>query len=304
MENIRLNEIIFFLEKDILNIVGPINDTVYVNNVADPTHANKYTLDWINKRHKEKQLLAEKSPAIVLICDSSIVYTPTLERAGKILLVVNNPRLTISKVIGRFFITKPSSGIHPSVIMAEGAVVDETAHIGAGCVIGNARIGKNTVIMPNVVVYDNVTIGDNCLIQAGVVIGTDGLGCQREKDGTLVKFPHLGGVVIEDNVEIGANCQIAKGVLSDTIIGKGTKINGLCFIAHNCVLGENVWITGDTMLCGTVHVGQNSTIFSNVTVRDQVTIGENATIGMGSLVTKNVPSNETWLGTPAHKFEK
>ena len=154
------------------------------------------------------------------------------------------------------------------------------------------------------VIYDNCEIGNDCLIHAGTVIGTDGLGCMREADGTLVKFPHLGGVRIGNNVEIGANCQIAKGVLSDTFIGDGCKINGLCFIAHNCILEENVWITGDTMLCGTVHVGKDATVFSNVIVRDQRHIGAGATIGMGAVVTKHVPDGETWLGNPARKLEK
>jgi UDP-3-O-[3-hydroxymyristoyl] glucosamine N-acyltransferase len=105
-------------------------------------------------------------------------------------------------------------------------------------------------------------------------------------------------------VEIGANCQVAKGAFSDTLIENGCKINGLCFIAHNCHLEENVWITGDTMLCGSVHVKRNSTIFSNVIIREQRVIGEKVTIGMGSVVTKNVPDGETWIGAPAHKHEK
>ena len=88
------------------------------------------------------------------------------------------------------------------------------------------------------------------------------------------------------------------------IIENGCKINGLCFIAHNSHLEENVWITGDTMLCGSVHVKRNSTIFSNVIIREQRVIGEGVTIGMGSVVTKNVPEGETWVGNPAHKMEK
>ena len=55
------------------------------------------------------------------------------------------------------------------------------------------------------------------------------------------------------------------------------------------------------MLCGSVHVGKNATIFSNVIVRDQTTIGSSAVIGMGSVVTKNVPEGELWIGSPAHK---
>ena len=119
-----------------------------------------------------------------------------------------------------------------------------------------------------------------------------------------MKFPHFGGVIIGNNVEIGANCQIAKGALSDTIIGDGCKINGLCFIAHNCILGKNVWITGDTMLAGSVKIEDDVTIFSKVMVREQVRIGKSAIVGMGSVVTKNIPANEIWLGVPAKKIEK
>ena len=231
-------------------------------------------------------------------------FTPTMQKQGKTLLVVTNPRMELAKIIDEFFIEKKAAGIHPTAIISKDAIISPSAFIGPGCVVGRAKIGDHTVLTASVVIYDDVEIGSNCLIQAGAVIGTDGLGCMREEDGTLVKFPHLGGVQIGDNVEIGANCQIAKGVLSDTIIKNGCKINGLSFIAHNCVLEDNVWITGDTMLCGTTHVGKNATIFSNVIVRDQRSIGEQSIIGMGSVVTKNIPSGETWIGSPAKKIEK
>ncbi len=97
---------------------------------------------------------------------------------------------------------------------------------------------KNSIIRANAVIGDGTIIGEDCLIQSGSVIGTDGLGCQREADGSLVKFPHLGGVIIGNMVEIGSNCQIARGALSDTVISDGCKINGLCFIAHNCFFGK------------------------------------------------------------------
>lgn len=212
--------------------------------------------------------------------------------------------MIMARIADHFFVEKHIPGINPSAVIDPDARIDETAHIGAGCIIGKVTIGAGTVLMPNVVVYDNVKIGDNCLIQAGVVIGTDGLGCSRDDQGRLTKFPHLGGVVIGNDVEVGANSQIAKGSFSDTIIEDGCKLNGLCFIAHNCHLEENVWITGNTMLCGSVHVGKNTTIFSSVIIRDQRTIGQGVTIGMGAVVTKSIPDGETWVGNPAKKFEK
>jgi len=35
-----------------------------------------------------------------------------------------------------------------------------------------------------------------------------------------------------------------------------------------------------------------------------ITIGENAMIGAGSVVTKNIPSNELWVGNPAKFIRK
>ncbi len=302
-KKIAVEDIVSFLGKEVIKVKGSYKNC-FIDNIPDAQHVEDSSLDWVNSSKANKQEIVENSPARVLVVDESIEYTPYLADKGKVLLVVRRPRPVMAEIATHFFVEKKEAGIHPSAIISIDAEIDTSAHIGAGCVIGKAHIGANTVLMPNVVIYDDVTIGDNCLIQAGAVIGTDGLGCVRDERGKLTKFPHLGGVIIGNDVEIGANCQVAKGAFSDTVIENGCKINGLCFIAHNGHLEENVWITGDTMLCGSVYVKKNSTIFSNVIIREQRMIGENVTIGMGSVVTKNVPDGETWVGTPAHKMEK
>lgn len=301
-KSIPVKQLVAYLNQQIIRVEGPI-ESIYIDNIPDINHVIESSLDWINPSKSNKQELAELSAAKVLIVDESIVYTNALKDKGKTIIVVKKPRVTMAEIAEHFFVEKKEPCINPSAMINKEAFIDSTAHISAGCVIGKAKIGANTVLMPNVVVYDDVIIGDNCLIQAGAIIGTDGLGCSRDDTGKLTKFPHLGGVIIGNNVEIGANSQIAKGSLSDTIIEDGCKLNGLCFIAHNCHLEENVWITGNTMLCGSVYVKRNTTIFSSVIVRDQRKIGEGAMIGMGAVVTKDVPDNETWIGNPAHKLE-
>lgn len=303
VKNISVEDILSFLSADVLQVKGNYKG-ISIDNVSDVEHVNEKSLDWINPKKHDKTCLAEKSLAKVLLVDPAVCYTDKMEQLGKVLIFVEKPRMSLAKVIQMFFVEKKASSIHPSAIIHKDAVIDPTAYIDAGCVIGRAKIGRNTVIMPNVVIGDNVSIGSNCLIQAGAILGTDGLGCSREPDGTLIKFPHLGGIIVGDNVEIGANCQVARGALSDTIISNGCKINGMCFIAHNCKLEENVWITGSTMLCGSTYVGRNATIFSDVIIREQSYIGEGSVIGMGAVVTKNVPAGETWIGAPARKMEK
>ena len=302
-KKILIADVIDFLGDSVINVYGN-TENVYVDNVADVAHVNATTLDWVNASKSNKQEIAETSVAKVMIVSKGVEYSDVLQQSNKVLIVVEKPRYFMAKIITHFFATKYPFGIHPSAVVDPEAVIDPSAYVGPACVIGKAKIGAGSVLVAGVVIYDNVQIGENCLIQAGAIIGTDGLGCSREKDGTLIKFPHLGGVVIGNNVEIGANCQIAKGALSDTFIDDGCKINGLCFIAHNSHLEKNVWITGDTMLCGSTHVEQNTTIYSNVIIREQSHIGSGVTIGMGSVVTKDIPNGETWYGSPARKAEK
>lgn len=302
-KGVAVKDIINFLGSEIIRIDGN-PENIYVINLKPPELVDKDSLDWIGKQKQNKQQIAEETAAQTIICDTSVIFTEKIAAQNKVLICVNNPRLIIALVADKFFLKKPEPGVHSTAYLHPKAVVDSTVYIGANCSIGKCKIHEGTTIYPNVTIYDGVSIGKNVLIQAGAVIGTDGLGCERRDDGTLIKFTHLGGVEIGDDVEIGANCQIARGALSNTIIGRGCKINGLCFIAHNCVLDENVWITGNTMLAGSVRVGKNATIFSSVIVREQRSIGQRATIGMGSVVTKDVPAGETWLGNPAKKVEK
>lgn len=301
-KTVEIKDIIAFLGDSVVAVQGPVEGRT-VDNLADPEHTEKSTLDWVKKSNKDKRQIVENSPADTLIVDPEIEYNDVLKSLGKTLIAVARPRMAISLVAAEFFLEKDPAFIHPGAIIDEEAVIDPTAYIGPGCIVGKAKIGAHTSLKAGVIIYDDVEIGDNCLIQAGAVIGTVGSGYQRNTDGRLFNFPHLGGVVLGNYVDIGANTQISRGVFGNTVIKDGCKLSGLCFVAHNCVLEENVWITGNTMLCGSVRIGRNATIYSNVTVRDRAQIGERAVVGMGSLVTKNIPAGETWFGSPARKKE-
>ncbi len=298
---ISVEAIVEHLGAMVLKVSGSM-DQLYVSHLRPVESVDEQTLDWIGNLRPDRQQIAESSPANVVLCDPTVSYSEAMRRSGKVLIHVENPRMALSLVSERFFVKRVQAGIHPTASVHPEAVVAPGAHIGPNCSVGRCSIGDGSVLTANVTVYDGVTIGNNVVLQAGAVIGTDGLGCDRRADGSLVKFPHLGGVTIGDEVEIGANCQIARGGLSDTVIGKGCKINGLSFIAHNCSLGENVWITGNTMLAGSVRVEANVTIYSKVIVREQRTIGKGAVIGMGAVVVTDVPAGETWLGSPAKRY--
>jgi len=302
-KRLELKDIIRYISNELKQIYGS-PDKLFVDNIADAANTNDNTLDWINPAKVNKQEIAESSKAKVMLVDSSVVFSKELQTLKKVLLVVDDPKSTIIKIINRFFVENPKAHIDKSAFIHPNAIIGENVYIGPNCYIGDCVIGDNNIIHSNVCIYDRTKIGNNNVIHSGAIICVDGLGCIRNVDGSLTEFPQLGGVIIGNNTYIGGNTHIASGSLSDTIIDNGCKINGMCFIGSNNHLCENVWITGSTMLAGSVTVGKNSTIFSKVVVRDWCQIGENVTIGMGSVVTKNVPSGETWVGNPAKKYEK
>lgn len=302
-KRIKVSEIVSYLGDKVIRVNGTVQD-FYIDNFADVARVNKTSLDWINPSKPNKQELTEKSAAKTILVDESIVYSDVLKEKEKILLVVENPKNILAMIMRTFFVDKIKPGIDSTAYIHPDAEIGKDVYIGPNCYIGKCKIGDNNVIHSNVSIYDRTTIGNNNVIHSGALICVDGLGCMRSKEGKLEEFPQIGGVVIGDNCYIGGNTHIASGSLADTIIEDGCKINGLCFIGSNDHLHENVWITGSTMLAGSVTVEKNTTIYSRVVVREWTHIGEGVTIGMGSVVTKNIPDGETWVGTPAHKMEK
>lgn len=302
-KKITVSELIKFLGKDLLAIKGDYSN-VYVDNLADVDRVNETTLDWINPQRPDKARIIQLSKAKVMLVDSSFVNSQDLNDYNKILLVVKNPKKSLAQIGNNFYVEKVKPSIDPSVIIDKNAIIGENVYIGPNCVIGKSRIGENCIIDANVCIYDEVTIGPNCMIKAGAVLGGVGFGFEKDENGDLFRFPQIGRLIIGNNVEIGSNTTIDRGALSDTRIGDFTKINNLCHIAHNNIIGKNVIIAGCVNISGSNIIEDNVLLAPNSSIRGWLKVGEGATIGMGAVVTKNVPKGETWIGNPARKLVK
>ena len=104
-------------------------------------------------------------------------------------------------------------------------------------------------------------------------------------------------------MEIGGNCCIDRGALSTTEIEDYVKINNLCHIAHNNHIRKNAVIAACVEISGSCDIGEDTWVAPNVCIRDQRMIGSNCIVGMGSVVVKNIPDNEVWVGNPARKLK-
>jgi UDP-3-O-[3-hydroxymyristoyl] glucosamine N-acyltransferase len=218
---------------------------------------------------------------------------------SKPLLISSNPRLAFARaqqLLGPMPLPEP--GVHPSAVVHSSARIAETASIGARAVIGkeveigagtqigagsvieaNVRLGRGCTLYPNVTIYAGARIGDRVVVHAGAVLGSDGFGYVRDpKTGHYEKFPQVGRLEIEDDVEIGANSTVDRGALEVTRIGRGSKIDNLVHIGHNCRIGEDVIIAAQTGLSGSIVVE------NNVVMGGQVGIGEHAHIEEGVML--------------------
>jgi UDP-3-O-[3-hydroxymyristoyl] glucosamine N-acyltransferase len=282
-------------------ICDPKLHSTQIQKVCTWDDATEKTMVWIKKTVKNKQDIINNLEATLFIVPDQEEYKAT---KGKALIVVSNPRASTMKIISKFFVTKQKCGIHPTAYIHPNAIVHESCYIGPFSYIGQSTVGKNTVIHGNIHVYDNVNIGENVVIHSGTVIGADGFGFERDDDGSVIKFPHIGGVIIKNNVEIGANTCIDKGTLGNTIINNGVKIDNLVHIAHNVVIGENSFVIANSMVGGSTKIGKNVWVAPSVSLMNGISIGANVTVGMASLVTKSIPDGETWTGSPAKPLKE
>lgn len=140
----------------------------------------------------------------------------------------------------------------------------------------NANIPSSTniwqfcVILPNAKIGENCNICSHCFIENKVVIGNN----VTVKCGVQI----WDGITLEDDVMIGANV---------------TFTNDRYPRSHN-----KEWKLLPTRVC------KGATIGAGATILPGLTIGERAMIGAGSVVTKNVPAGEIWVGNPAKFYKK
>lgn len=269
---------------------------------------------------KYNHYLYERQPSVVIVRSDFKPEHPVKST----LIRVDQPRLAVVKLLHAFNQrTKPPKGRSWKSSVGRGSKLGKACYMGPYAVVGrHCRIGNNVKIYPNATVGDNCTIGDNtilyagakvyegveigrnCILHAGCVIGSDGFGFAPDKDGNWTKVDQIGNVVIEDNVEIGANTCIDRAAMKSTVIHQGVKIDNLCQIAHNVVIGRNTAMASQVGIAGSSKVGEQCIIAGQAGIVGHISVGDHVTIGAQSGVTHSVPSDQTIFGSPAMEASK
>ena len=221
--------------------------------------------------------------------------------------------------------SKDESVIHPTSVVATGAV-----------------IGEDVVIHPFVVIDDGVVIEDGVEIFPHAYIGKVPKGA-----GALARTPKF-----ERKIKIGKNSSVGPGAViyydvcigENTLVGDGASIRENCTIGDRCVIGRYVTLNYETTVKNRVKIMDHSWMAGKMCIEDDVfisggfltandnnigrtgyddrdivgptikkgaviglgakllpkiTIGENSTVGAGAVVTKDVPDDGVVFGVPA-----
>jgi UDP-3-O-[3-hydroxymyristoyl] glucosamine N-acyltransferase len=250
---------------------------------------------------------------------SALIALPGLDLGGRPALRSDDPSRDFYRAARLLVSPEPAvPGVDATALVASDARIDPAATVGPHCVLGRGVVvGARSVLHAGVVLYDGARVGDDCVLHArcvvaaaselgdrvvlqpGVVIGGAGFGFVGGEDGGLRKAYDLGRVVVEDDVDIGANSTIDRGTLGETRIGRGTKIDNLVQIGHNCLIGENVTIVAQVGLAGGVRVESGAFLLGQAGVAGHVTIGAGALVGGQAGVTRSVAPDARVFGLPA-----
>jgi UDP-3-O-[3-hydroxymyristoyl] glucosamine N-acyltransferase len=191
------------------------------------------------------------------------------------------------------------------VCVGENSIIGDRTQIRAGAKIGDdVTVGSDCVIHPNVFLEDGVTIGDRVILHAGVVIGADGFGYVRGEMG-YHKFPQIGTVIIEDDVELGANTCVDRAALGRTRIGRGTKLDNMVHVGHNCDIGERVVIAAQTGISGSVIIEDDCVIGGQVGFGDHIRVQSGAIIGSkAGVLPGKIVRPGVWWGIPIQPLDE
>jgi UDP-3-O-[3-hydroxymyristoyl] glucosamine N-acyltransferase len=239
------------------------------------------------------------SPAVVLLVPACA--TDEWRRDDQTLIRSDAPRRSFIRALSVVRPpATPTPGVHPTAVIDPTASIDPTALVGAHCVIGaHSVIGPNVVLHPHVVIGWDVHIGADTTVFAGTVVGADGFGYERDTDGTVLKFPHLGGVRIGRGVEIGANTCVDRGTLGHTVIDDDARVDNLVHVAHNARVGKRAFVIALSMIGGSTVVDDDAWIAPGTALMNGITIGQRATVGLGAVVVRSVEPDAVVMGNPA-----
>lgn len=188
--------------------------------------------------------------------------------------------------------------IHSSSIIDPSAKIADDVEIGPFCLVGaDVEIGSGTRIESHVILKGPMKIGARNHIFQFSTLGDGSPDKKYKNEPTTL-------VIGNDNI-IREGVTIHRGTVQDrgeTLIGDRNLIMAYSHIAHDCVLGNDIVLTNQAALAGSVHVGDGAILGGYAIVHQFCSLGSYSFCAMGSAVNKDIPAYVKVRGNPAKPF--
>ena len=287
-----------------------------IRGVAGIEHAHDGQLTFLANRRYFPLLKTTHASAVLVEEGVALDRDPSLPALAA--LRSANPYLAFAHAIELFYQPPQyAPGIHPTAIIAKSAKIGDGAHIGPYCFVDeDVEIGPNAVLHSFVTIYRGVKIGqdffahahavvrefcrlgDRVILQNGVVIGGDGFGFAKQKDGPWHKMVQAGPTVLEDDVEVQSNSCIDRATIGETRIGRGAKIDDLVLVGHGSRIGSNTLLCGQVGLAGSTKVGNDCILAGQVGSGGHITIGDRTLLTAQSGIPHDLAGDKHYSGSP------
>jgi UDP-3-O-[3-hydroxymyristoyl] glucosamine N-acyltransferase len=169
--------------------------------------------------------------------------------------------------------------------------VDGQALVDPSAILrGAVRIEAGVRIGPNVVVSGPVVIRHDARIDAGAIVGCEGLYAKRVL-GSRLHMPHFGGIEVGAGAFVHAGAVIVRSAVRGeaTRIGTRAHVGVMTNVGHDVEIGADATISSNCVLAGRARIGARAWIGASVSVSNMVEIGDDAEVRIGAVVVQDVP---------------
>ena len=174
--------------------------------------------------------------------------------------------------------------IHPTAIVAKGAVIPSSCTVGPYCTVGpNVVLGEGCELVSHVVLDGHTTFGKGNKVWSFACLGIAPQDLKYAGEPTRLE--------VGDDNQIREYVTISRGTAGGggvTKIGNGCLIMAYVHIGHDSSIGNGCILPNGATLAGHVTVEDYATLSANAPVHQYCTIGRYAYIGGGTTITQDV----------------
>ena len=174
--------------------------------------------------------------------------------------------------------------VHPSSVVASGAVVPGSCTVGPFCTIGpEVILGEDCNLVSHVVLDGRTRLGSRNTIYPFTSIGISPQDLKYRGEPTETEVG--GDNTIRECVTISRGTLKGGGI---TRIGSGCLIMAYAHIGHDSQVGSHCILANAATLAGHVIIEDHATVGAFSPVHQFCTVGAHAYIGGGTIVTQDV----------------